>query len=422
MRCFIPVGGLAKRMRPLTHDVSKACIRFLNRPLIEFSMASLAEQGIRNFMFGEYGFTNYSNLFDQFGEGEGFSAKYEIEPRVHIKHQPNLDDLGSADSYRLNMRYYDVTDPVLVVQGDNLFELDLEDMVAKHEQTGALMTIALVRVTEVEQYGIADLEEDMRIRRFVEKPKQQSSPSNLANAGLYLLSPEAREIVESGKVAHLMQERHRLDFGFDFIPFLVENGFPVFGYELKVWYDIGSPERYLAAMRETLNGKFNIRIREEKIFTDRNVWVQGTSEDSIRRREHIIRQCNEGKLTLNGAVLIGRHTRIKDYSVISNSSIDNFSTFGGHVTIDGSAIMDAVKMGNSARVTDSIVGRMAVVESTQENPTVIESTSVIGNGVRISSGCRLTQTKVNPGLTIPQGMTYNGKFLETYEDIVRNAA
>ena len=114
LRCFIPVGGQAKRLRPLTHDISKPCIRFLNRALIEFPMATLAEQGVRNFIFGEFGYTNYTNLFDQYGEGVGFSAKYLIEPRVHIKHQPNLDDLGSADSYRLNVEYYDVRDPVLV--------------------------------------------------------------------------------------------------------------------------------------------------------------------------------------------------------------------------------------------------------------------------------------------------------------------
>jgi len=421
VRCFIPVGGQAKRMRPLTHDVSKPCIRFLNRPLIEFSMATLAEQGVRNFMFGEYGFMNYSNLFDQFGEGVGFSAKYQIAPRVHIKHQPNLDDLGSADSYRLNMQYYDVDDPILVVQGDNLFELNLKDMITKHEETGALMTIALTRVQEIEQFGIADLDEKMKIRSFVEKPKLQRSPSNLANAGIYLLSPEARKIVESEAVENLMKQRQRLDFGFDFIPYLVEHGFPVFGYELKVWYDIGNPERYLTAMHDTLNGRLNIRIREERIFPNRNIWVQGYSEDSIKRRERIIRQSNEDKLTINGAALIGRHTRIRDYSVLSDSSIDNFCIIGEHATIDGSAIMDAAKVGDYAHLSNSIIGRKTVIESTREHPTRIESTSVVGNDVRIMSGCELIKTKVNPGLTIPQGMTYNDKFLETYEDIVRLA-
>ena len=78
MRCFIPVGGQAKRLRPLTHDTSKPCVRLLNRPLIEFSLATLAKQGVKNFIFGEYGYTNYSNLFDQYGEGVGFSENTEL--------------------------------------------------------------------------------------------------------------------------------------------------------------------------------------------------------------------------------------------------------------------------------------------------------------------------------------------------------
>jgi NDP-sugar pyrophosphorylase family protein len=421
VRCFIPVGGQAKRLRPLTSDISKPCIRFLNRPLIEFSMASLAEQGVRNFIFGEYGFTNYTNLFDQFGEGVGFSAKYQIEPRVHIKHQPNLDDKGSADSYRLNMQYYDIKSPVLVVQGDNLFELDLKDLIRRHEESGALMTIALTRVEQPEQFGIADLGENARIQRFVEKPKLPNSPGNLANAGIYLLSPEVRKIVESNEVRDLIRQRNRLDFGFDFIPYLVENRFPVFGYELKVWYDVGSPERYLTAMRDTLHGKLNIRVREERIFPGRNIWVQGYSRESIERRKEIIRKCNEGRLTVNGAALFGRHTRVGDYSNVSDSNIDNFCNLGQNVTIDRSAIMDAARVGDYARVSQSIVGRMAVIDSTQENPTRIESNSVLGNGVHIMSSCALIETKVNPGLSIAQGMTYRGKFLETFEDVARLA-
>ena len=419
IRCFIPVGGRAERLRPLTRDIAKPCIRFLNRPLIEFSMATLAEQGVRNFIFGEYGFTNYSNLFDQFGEGVGFSAKYEIRPRVHIKHQPNFDDLGSADSYRLNMQYYDVKDPVLVVQGDNLFQIDLADFTRTHEKNRALMTIALAQVEKVEEFGIADLDSHMKIRKFIEKPSAEAAPSNLANAGIYILSPEVRNIVDSEEVRNIIGQRHRLDFGFDLIPYLVDKGFPVFGYELKVWYDVGSPESYLRAMIDVLRGKMNMRVREERILANRNVWVQGYSEESIRRREELIHQHKEGKLQLEGAALIGRHTRIGDFAKLSDSNTDNFSTLGQHVIIERSAVMDAVKIGDYARVSDSIVGRKAVIESTREEPTRIELTSVIGNAAHIMAGCTLIGTRVNPGLTVPQGMTYIDKFLQTYEDVVQ---
>lgn len=112
LRAIIPVGGKAKRLLPLTAETSKACLRILNRPLIEFSLLSLARQGIRNFIFGVKGYTNYRDLHDYFESGYGFSAKYGIKPRVHIKYQPNVEDYGSADSARINMEYYNVRDPV----------------------------------------------------------------------------------------------------------------------------------------------------------------------------------------------------------------------------------------------------------------------------------------------------------------------
>jgi len=419
--CFIPVGGQAKRLRPLSHDVSKPCVRFLNRPLIEFSMIALAEQGVRNFIFGEMGYTNYSNLFDQYGEGIGFSAKYRIEPRIHIKHQPNLDDVGSADSYRINMEYYDIRKPVIVVQGDNLFSFDLNDFIRKHEERNALMSIALIRVKNVEEYGVADVDPDMRIKRFVEKPQPNQAPSNLANAGIYHLSPELRSIVNGEEVMRIRNERERLDFGYDLIPYLVDKGFPVYGYEIPIWFDVGSPEKYLEAMLNVLKGALDIRITEERIVPGKNIWVQGYSEESIRRREEIVRKYNENKLGLEGAVLIGRHTRIGDYSKIMDSSIDNFCIIGEHAVIERSAIMDAAKIGDYAGISDSIIGRKVIVESSKEKPALVESFSTIGNSVRIREGCRLINTRVNPGLTLPPGMTYKNKFLQTYEDVVRMA-
>ena len=84
--------------------------------------------------------------------------------------------------------------------------------------------------------------------------------------------------------------------------------------------------------------------------------------------------------------------------------------------------MDAAKLGNYANISDSILGRKVVIESTDESVTSIESSSVIGNAVRIREGCRLINTKVNPGLTIPPGMVYDGKFLQNYEDVVKLAS
>lgn len=176
LRVIIPVGGKATRLLPLTAETSKACLRLVNRPLIEFSLISLARQGIRNFIFGVKGYTNYRDLHDYFESGYGFSARYGIKPRVHIKYQPNEEDLGSADSARINMEYYDVKDPVFAVQGDNIFDVNVKEIVEFHKKKGATMTIALREVDNVEGYGIADINKEKRIARFVEKPTPRQAP------------------------------------------------------------------------------------------------------------------------------------------------------------------------------------------------------------------------------------------------------
>ena len=170
LRVIIPVGGLAKRLLPLTVEVSKAVISLLNRPLIEISLLCLANQGIKNFIFGIKGYTNYRSLHDYFESGIGFSARYKISPRVHIKYQPNIEDCGSADSARISMEYYDVDDPVFAVQGDNIFDAKIHELLKFHEKKDALMTIGLRRVKDVTGYGIADIDKNMKISRFVEKP------------------------------------------------------------------------------------------------------------------------------------------------------------------------------------------------------------------------------------------------------------
>ncbi|MCJ7630784.1 NDP-sugar synthase [Candidatus Bathyarchaeota archaeon] len=414
--CFIPVGGAGRRLMPLTVEISKPCIRFLNRPLIEFSIVELAEQGIRDFVFGAFGYTNYSNLFDQYGEGVGVSAKYNIHPRIHIKHQPNLDDLGSAHSFWLNVEYYDIQDLVLVIQGDSIFKINLSDFVAKHEERNALMSIALVDIEDTTEYGVAELGEDMRIKKFVEKPSKDEAPSHFVSTGIYLLSPKVRKLLGERDLQQIMEQRNRLDFGFDFIPHLIERGYPIYGHPINIWYDIGTPARYLQAMRDILHGKIDIKIAEEKILPDQNIWVQGFSEDSIRRRTEIIREYEQGKLFLEGAVLIGRHTRIDDYTKIIESCIDDFCILRNHVQVERSAIMDGCTIGENCKITDSIIGRKVIIESSEKCPTSIEKNSVVGSSCKIREGCRLVRTKVNPNLIIPKGMIYVDKFLQTYED------
>ena len=398
LRVITPVGGKAKRLLPLTAETSKACLRILNRPLIEFSLLSLARQGIRNFIFGVKGYTNYRDLHDYFESGYGFSARYGISPRVHIKYQPNFDDLGSADSARINMEYYNVRDPVFAVQGDNIFDVDLKELVEFHQKKRAVMTIALREVEDVEGYGIADINKDKRISRFVEKPAPKEAPSNLANTGLYMVSPEIRKIFKEKGVKQIIKERHRLDFGYDFIPYIIKTGRTVYGYTLKgSWYDVGTPKRYLEAMQDMLNGRFlSLTDFGGRISEEARIWVQGESYEALKRRQEIIRKIKQGKIDVEGSVLIGRHCKISDGVRIVNSCIDNYTKIGKGVVIENSAVMDRAIIEEKAEIKESIIGRHVTVLSSLRKQTKIDSVSVIADDVTIAEGCKLTATKIYP--------------------------
>jgi NDP-sugar pyrophosphorylase family protein len=398
IRVIIPVGGKATRLLPLTAETSKAALRLINRPLVEFSLLSLARQGVRNIIFGIKGYTNYRDLYDYFESGYGFSMRYNIKPRIHIKYQPNVDDLGSADSARINMEYYEINNPVFAVQGDNVFEISVKDLIRFHREKGALMTIVLREVENVEGFGIADIDKNSRIRQFVEKPLPKDAPSNLANTGLYVLSPEIKKVFKEKGVKQIIEEKNRLDFGYDFIPYLTQTDRPVYGYTLKGnWFDVGTPKNYLEAMKKLLHGGFSMltdfggRISEKQ-----QIWVQGESNDSEKRREEIIKKIKQGKIEIEGAVLIGRHCQIDDGVRIANSCIDNFTRIGKGATIENSAILDRAIIGEKAEVRDSIIGRHVTILSSGRKQTKINAISVIADDVTLEEGCTLTATKIYP--------------------------
>jgi NDP-sugar pyrophosphorylase family protein len=398
IRVIIPVGGKATRLLPLTAETSKACLRLLNRPLVEFSLLSLACQGIRNFIFGVKGYTNYRDLTDYFESGYGFSAKYNIKPRIHIKYQPNVPDLGSADSARINIDYYELNNPIFAVQGDNIFDIRVKNLLDFHKEKQACLTIVLREVDNVEGLGIADIDKNGRIQKFVEKPLPKDAPSNLANTGLYVLSPEVRKIFKEKGVQQIIKEKNRLDFGYDFIPYVISTGRQVYGYTLKgSWFDVGTPKSYLEAMKNLLHGQFStLNDFGGKLSATEQVWVQGDSTDSEKRRQDIIGTIKQKKIEIEGAVLIGRHCQIEDGVRIVNSCIDNFTRIGKNVTITNSAIMDRAIVGDNAEIYDSIIGRHVVVNSSFSKPTRITGVSVVADDVILEEGCSLTASKVYP--------------------------
>ncbi len=296
------------------------------------------------------------------------------------------------------MEYYDVKDPVFAVQGDNIFDIDLGSMLKFHRDNKAFLTVGLMPVSDTAGYGVAKIDKDMRISKFIEKPSLKKAPSNLANTGLYLFSPEVRKVFKERKIQKMISENRRLDFGYDFIPYLIESGRRVYGYILSgVWFDVGTPKRYLEAMNGILHGKLKaLHDFGNRISEDLRVWVQGESPESLRRREEIIKKIERGRIEVEGSVLIGRHCEISDGARIVDSCIDNYTRIGRNVVIERAAVMDRSIIGDNTEIKDSIIGRHTTIKSNSIKRTKILKTSVVADDVAIEAGCELISAKVYP--------------------------
>lgn len=411
VKVVVPIGGEATRLRPLTIETSKATVRLLNRPLIEFPIAELASQGLKEFIFGVKGYINYRSLFDTFKEGVGFSARHRIKPRIHFKYQPRVDSVGNADSVRINMEYYRIEEPVLVIQGDNIFRMDVRKALEYHDERKAMMTIVLKKSEDVREFGVADVDKDMVIKRFVEKPKRpEDAPSNLINTGIYILSPEIRKVFKSNEMIEMLKQG-KMDFGNDVIPFLIRKGYPVYGYVTEdIWFDVGTPDRYLDAMLTLLRELPDSEIEGIRIDREKRIFVQGTSPDSVRRRNVIRNKYKKGKISIEGNVLIGRHCQVNEETHIENSSIDNFTILGKGVKVINSSVMDRVYVGDGAVIEDSIIGRHVEIRSTHGKPVKVIN-SVIGDDVVIMGGVELTRSRIYPHKVVNEGSKMNDTVL-----------
>lgn len=341
------VGGKGTRLYPLSLNISKPIIDMCNKAVLARMLEPLVIQGCREIIIASKGYDNAAQLNKYFKGGEGFFSRLGVATREEFKYQPNYDDKGSGDAVRYCMEYYDLKKNILVIGGDNIADIDLDGLITQHEETNALLTVVLKELgaeEDVSQFGVAVLGDEMRIQGFVEKPGKENAPSRLINAGIYVFSPEIRHIFRK------MGDRVR-DIGGDVIPYLVREGYPVYGYLLKgYWADVGTPGRFLRTTLDILQGKIkNIALKHR---IGNNIWVHPSTVK--RNRGSAIR--------LRENVLIGRNCTIGDGVMIENSSIGHTCMIGEGSVIKNSVIMSFVNIGRGVRLNRCILGRFTTVE------------------------------------------------------------
>ena len=226
-KAVILVGGKGTRLRPLTLKTPKCMMKIQDRTILEHIFDLLKKYGIRDVILC-VGYMK-EKVKDYFEDGSKFG--------VNIIYVEENEPLGTAGPLKLAKEH--LNDSFLVTNGDELKNINIPRMFRLHKRKDALSTIGLTTVTDPSEYGVAKLS-GSRILEFVEKPKAEDAPSNLINAGFYIMEPEVIDMIPDG---FSMLEK-------DIFPKLAKQGrlrgFPFEGQ----WFDIGNIERYELAKKK----------------------------------------------------------------------------------------------------------------------------------------------------------------------------
>jgi NDP-sugar pyrophosphorylase family protein len=406
-KAVIPLGGLGTRLYPLTVDTSKAMIRFLNRPLIEHILVSLASQGIKEFYIGVSGYYNYTQIHDYLGGGERIASLLGLQAdSIRVRYQPNFTTSGNAESVKILMDYYDIKEPVLVVQGDIIFNIDLYDLWETHKSSEAIMTIVLKELDpseDIRRFGVAVIDQNRMIRGFIEKPKTlEQMSSRLINTGVYIVGPWIREFFESER-GRGMRAGGQTDFGSHVIPEILSRGERVRGYiTTGYWFDIGTPESYMKASFHLLRTLAKEDLRVTRIYG--GIKMMGRSPLSRSLHERIIAMVDKKLIKAEGNILLGRHIDLEEGVELWDAIIDNYTVVMRGSRVIRSIIMDRCLIGEKASIEGSILGRHVYVG---RGARIVNS--VIGNNVVIGEGSVIVGSKIWPGRTVELGSVIENK-------------
>lgn len=307
-RAVILAGGYGTRLRPLTDSTPKALIPLVNKPVVDYILDYLAGYGLTDIV-----------ITSNYRREQTISYLSSTRPELTLAFPEEPAPLGTAGS----VKNAGIHEPMVVIQGDNITEIDLRALLRFHEAQGGLVTIALLPVPDPTLFGIAKLDASGKILKFTEKPTRSACFSNLANTGLYVLEHEALELVPAGRA---------FDFSNDLFPQLVANG-TAYGCVVEgFWADVGNLDGYLAASRWILErGCFDCAKTAEITGCD----IQG-------------------------------HVAIGEFARVESSVVRGPAVIGSHVTVLKSRLYGSVVLPGAtvagALLRNSIIQQDAVIE------------------------------------------------------------
>lgn len=384
LTAVVLAAGVGSRLDPLTQQLPKPLVPFANRPVMEHIVNLLKRHGVTRTVSNVHYLPEKVKRY--FGRGTAFGID------MHFVDEPQLS--GDAGGVRA-CRHYLTGDTFLVVMGDLITDLDLTYVLTQHRERGAIATIALKQVRDVERFGVAVLDSDGFIRGFQEKPVRENAISNLASTGVYVFDREVFEYIpKDGPVG----------FGRNIFPYLVDKGLPVLGVEVwGYWSDVGTIDRYRSSSLHALEGMIDLEIGGQPFD---HGWIGDAS--AISRNVHI-----------DGAVLLGSNSYIAD-----DVRIKGFAIIGDNCIVErGARLQDTIVwpgtiIGARAHTRASVIGMNCRVETAAQvlDCAVIEPRNELGVRRMHQLACMMRDTE-----TIAPLMTFEPNMPRTAEELPPNA-
>src|SRR5216683_1618864 len=174
LTAVILAGGQGTRLRPLTQARPKPIVPLLNIPFLAYQLALLKRHGVHRAVL------SCSYMVDEVRRAMGDGSRFGVELAYAVEETP----LGTAGGVRNAADL--VRGRVVVLNGDILTDADITAMLRFHAERGARASIYLTPVEDPGPYGLVDVAEDGRVRRFIEKPSAEDQTTNTINAGIYV--------------------------------------------------------------------------------------------------------------------------------------------------------------------------------------------------------------------------------------------
>jgi glucose-1-phosphate adenylyltransferase len=384
---IVLAGGKGERLFPLTKYRSKPAVRLAGKfCIVDIALSSCINSDIRKvFVLTQFNSASLNQHIAQTYRFDHFSAGF-INILAAEQTPQNLHwSEGSADSVRLNIQHLEEVDVshILVLPGDQLYQMDYREILRFHLESRADITIASIPVTgaQASRFGILRVNEDGQIVLFQEKPGQDGLESlesklrvrfssdqfnegraYLASMGIYVFSKQL--------LIEILRESNANDFGRDIIPNAIEKyrvmRYPFFDY----WADIGTIRSFYEANLEltaTLP-KFNFYHESHPIYT-RARFLPGSKMHDCHLHQSVISE---------GSFLNGSHIR--------NSVVGIRSRIGYETTITRSYIMGADYYETPEQSEENArhgIPKIGIGDHATVTNAIIDTNARIGNSVNI---------------------------------------